>query len=88
MPFNVASGDQLCGNRFALNDDAMRTRCADDQIGLGIINTFCQFSRSEPAKNNRVNDPEAGTSQHRNHRFGDHRHIDDHTIPFGQPIFL
>ena len=51
-----------------------------DQLGLGVVDAHGQLSGGEAAEHHRVDGAEAGAGQHRHHRFGNHRHVDDDPI--------
>ena len=55
-------------------------RGSEDQCGLGIIDPRGQLIRRKSSKHHRVNGADAGASEHCDHRFRDHRHIDDDAI--------
>ena len=64
-------------------DNAVRfmpTRGADNDFWCCIINTFGKFSRSETTKYHRMHSPHARAAKHGNHRFGNHRHINNDTV--------
>ena len=53
---------------------------ADDGLWRGIIDPLGKFGGGKPAKDNRMHRAKTRASQHRHHRLGDHRHIDDDPV--------
>ena len=51
-----------------------------DDFGCGVVDTRCKAGRGESAEDNRVNGADARASQHREHRLGNHRHVNEHTV--------
>ena len=50
-----------------------------------VVDPGGQLVGAEPAEHDRVDGPEAGAREHRDHRLGNHRHVDDHAIPSRTP---
>ncbi len=73
----------LVGNHLI---DFHAARGGHDHFRLRIFNPYRQFIGCKAAKHHRVNRAQARTSQHRHRRFWDHRHVDDHAIPFAHPL--
>jgi hypothetical protein len=78
----LGSGDALVEERLVGHDpvglDA--ARCREDELGLGVIDAGGDLGRSEPAEDHRVDRPDPRASQHREDRFGDHRHVDQDPV--------
>ena len=55
-------------------------RRAYDHLRSRIDDPGGQLVGAEPAEHDRMDGPEAGAREHRDHRLGDHRHVDDHAI--------
>ena len=65
-----------------MNDAAGLDAAGSGQDGrrLGIVDAGCQLRRGEAAEHHGMNGADASACQHRHHRFGDHRHVDDDAI--------
>ena len=46
----------------------------------GIVDPRRQFARGEAAEHHRMNGADAGTGQHRDHRFRHHRHVKNDAV--------
>src|SRR5438105_257730 len=55
-------------------------RGGNDQLRLGVIDARRQLMRGEASEDHRVHGAEAGAGEHRHHRLGDHRHVDDDPV--------
>ena len=79
--------DRRVEHRLVLDDPGRfdSARCGHDDGRLGVVDPHGEFIRGEPAEHHRVDGAEAGASEHRDHRLGDHRHIDDHAIALRHP---
>ena len=55
-------------------------RGAQDHLGLAVVDAPRELPRGEPAEDDAVHRPEARAREHRDHRFGHHRHVDDHPV--------
>ena len=55
-------------------------RSGDDDLRLGVFDAACELVRCEAAEDNRMDRPDPRTRQHRDDRFRDHRHVDDHPV--------
>ena len=51
-----------------------------DHGGLGVVDPRRELVRREPAEHHRVHRTEPCTREHRDHRLGDHRHVDDDAV--------
>ena len=82
---NLLSVEQLkCAvhERLVWGDPGRRdpARRAYDHPRLPSRRSGGQLVGAEPAEHDRTDGPEAGAREHRDHRLGDHRHVDDHAI--------
>jgi len=67
-------------------DDARRLDAAggrEDHLGLGVVDPGRQLGRGETAEDDRVDRPDPRAREHPDDRLGDHRHVDDDPIAFG-----
>ena len=48
--------------------------------GRGVVDARREFVRGEPAEHHRVHRAEPCARQHRDHRLGHHRHVDDDAV--------
>ncbi len=73
--------------RLVLDDPARldTTRRREDHSRPGIVDAGRQFLCGKATEDHRVNGPDPGTCQHRDDRFGDHRHVDDDPVTFADP---
>jgi len=58
------------------------TTGAHDQFRFRVRDARGQFPRGETAEYDRVDRADPGAAEHRDHRFRNHRHIDDHAVAF------
>ena len=82
---NLLSVEQLEGavhQRLVRRDPARRdaARRAHDHPRARIGDPGGQLVGAEPSEHDRMDGPEAGAREHRDHRLGNHRHVDDHAI--------
>ena len=86
------TGDAKCfiNQRFVFNDIGKFYPAGSRHQGFWfcIINTDRQLIRGEASKNHRVNRSKPGTSQHCDHCFRNHRHVDDDPVSFFNPLVL
>ena len=54
----------------------------DHQFGLGIVQAIAQGFGAEPTKHDAVGRANAGTGQHGDRRFRDHRHVNPNDVAF------
>ena len=52
----------------------------DDRVRVTVENPGAERVCGEPAEDHHVRRPEAGTGEHRDHGFRDHRHVDGHPV--------
>ena len=52
----------------------------DQQLGLGVFDAGAQRGSREPGEHDAVHHPEPCAGQHRDDRFGHHRHVDRDTV--------
>ena len=68
---------RLVGDHLRALDAA---RCRDDQDGLGIVDPGRELVGGEAAEHDRVDRADARAGEHGHQRFGDHGHVDNHTV--------
>ena len=56
------------------------TRCRHDDRRLRVVDARREFVRGEPAEHHRMHRAEPCARQHRDHRLGHHRHVDDDSV--------
>ena len=56
--------------------------CGDDNFRLGIVDAGCQLPCGKSSEDHGVNGAEAGTCEHGDGRFRNHRHINDDPVAF------
>jgi hypothetical protein len=69
--------ERLVGNGPVHLDTAGR---AEDQLRLGVVDTLGELVRCEAAEDDRMNRPDARAGEHRHHRLGDHRHVNEDAV--------
>ena len=84
----VGGGLQRLVDDLLVVDDPGRFDAAgrrDDRLGAGVVDPGGEFPGGEAAEHHGVHgaDPRAG--EHADDRLGDHRHVDDHPVPSGDP---
>ncbi len=52
----------------------------DDHLGPGVVDPARELVRGEAAEDDRVDGAEPRAREHRDHRLGNHRHVDDHPV--------
>ena len=74
--------DSRIQQRFVMHDTGRLDPAAgrDDGLGRAIINPHRQLIGGKATKHHRMDGPKAGAGQHRLHRFGNHRHIDNDPV--------
>ena len=88
--FGLGSGhlDRPVQKRLVGDDpadfDAAGSR--DDHLGLGVVDAGGELRGGETAEDHRVHGPQAGAGEHGDERLGDHRHVDEHPVPFGHAL--
>ena len=55
---------------------------AHDNLGRGVVNSYCQFVGGKAAEHHGVNGAQARAGQHCNGRFRYHRHVNHHPVTF------
>ena len=55
-------------------------RGGQHQLGLAVVDAGGELVRREATEHHRVDGADAGAGQHRHHRLGDHRHVDDDAV--------
>ena len=72
-----------CVEERLVGDDAPGldpARGRDDDFGPGILDAARELVGREAAEDHRMDRPDARARQHRDDRFRDHRHVDDHPV--------
>ena len=74
--------DRLVEQRLVFDDAADLEAAArrQDQLRLGIVDAGRELVRREAAEHHRVHRADARASEHGNHRFRHHRHVEDDAI--------
>ena len=74
--------DRLVEQRFVMNDPARLepAACGEDHLRRGVIDPGGKFARGETAEHHRMNRADAGAGEHRNHRLGHHRHVENDAV--------
>ena len=75
----------LVGHRLAVAHAGIG---GDHQLGLGVVDAHRQVVGGKTAKHHRVDRAQPDAGQHREQRFGDHRHVDDHPVALLQALRL
>ena len=52
----------------------------EDELRLGVVDALGELVRREAAEDDRVDRAEARAGEHRHHRLGDHRHVDEDAV--------
>ncbi len=77
-------GDVECGVEHRLVVDGARrldaARRRDDDGRPRVVDARGEFVRGEPAEHHRMHRAEPCARQHRDHRLGHHRHVDDDAV--------
>ena len=68
---------RLVGHERRRLDPARR---GDDDLRPRVLDPARELVRGEPAEHDRVDRAEARAREHRDHRLGHHRHVDDHAV--------
>ena len=87
LRLDAGETDRLVEQRLVLHDAAglePATR-REDQLRLGVLDPGRKLLRREAAEHHAVHRPDPRASQHRDHGFRYHRHIEDDAVPLETP---
>ncbi len=67
---------------------AVTAICGDDQLGISVVDAVRQRRSTKTPKHHRMGRTNAGTRQHSNGGFGNHRHVDGNTVTLADAAFF